>query len=90
MYGEVCAVVGVEGGDDEGELDGRNGAGAGEEKVALVVSVGECTERRRSEYGVGGRRVGGGGHCCAAGAGCGVRRGGGAPRLGGLINFFCF
>lgn len=75
MYGKVCAVVGVESGDDEGELDGRDGTGAGEEEVALVVSVGERTERRSSGYEVGGRGVGGGGHCCAGERGSGVWRG---------------
>lgn len=59
--GKACAVVGVERGDDEGELDGRDGTGTGEEEVAFVVGLGEGTEGcgRGDEVG------GGGGHCCA-------------------------
>lgn len=66
--GKACAVVGVECGDDEGELDSRDGTGAGEEEMAFVISVGEGTEGCGGGDGIGG----GGGHCCAAVWECGV------------------
>lgn len=64
MDGKACVVVGVECRDDEGELDSRDGTGAGEEEVTFVISVREGTE---GCGGGGGDEIGGGGgHCCAA------------------------
>lgn len=83
MDGKACVVVGVECGDDEGELDSRDGTGAGEEEVAFVISVREGTEGCGG--GSGDEIGGGGGHCCAA-----VRRCGGgfkAPRSGSAVSF---
>lgn len=64
--GEGGGVAGVEGGEDEGELDGCDGAGAGEEEVEfVVVDVGEGAEG----FGGGGGGVGGGGGCGVGGGG---------------------